>query len=121
MRGASPLTTIHEPPQLLRSIVVRPLAGLMPSLAGTLSGGQVIVPFDLVRENLTPARRKSKLDKHLLLAYTNWLAASYSHAVYSTAGAGCPACTAGPGEVLLHWWAYLPMNIALWWRDRSCR
>src|SRR5712692_5256758 len=30
MRGASPLTTIHEPPKLLRSIVVAPLAGSLP-------------------------------------------------------------------------------------------
>ncbi len=29
MRGASPLTTIHEPAKVFRSIVVRPLAGLM--------------------------------------------------------------------------------------------
>ena len=53
MRGASPLTTIDEPAKLLRSIVVRPLAGLMPLPCGNPVWGQVIMPLDLACTYMT--------------------------------------------------------------------
>src|SRR5260370_10176215 len=78
MTGASPVTTIHEPPRLLRSIVVRPLAGHACSLrvpcpvAGTLSGGQVIMPFDLVCKNLICTPKSPLPCASCFSCYTCW-------------------------------------------------